>query len=164
MVLAGVGFLLSLAVHLASLAGMSLFPREPWLLPVGIFVVWPPTILCSSALARAFPRKDFWNAALRGCPKPMQYVLYGVFAYALLNFALFLATTDEASRSSAAMTRGVSGYLLVFYYAAFATLYSYLQVQKRDPVRRCGNGHVVPLAAKFCAECGSSVGDVLTGS
>lgn len=163
MVLAGVGFLVSLAVHLASLAGMSLFPRESWFLIVGIFVVWPPTVLCLGALRKAFPRTVLWKATLRGCPKPMQYVFYGVLAYTFLNSVLLIATADEASRSSAAGSRGLPGHLLVFYYMAFATLYSYLQVQKQDPARRCGNGHVVPLAEQYCAECGSPVGDVLAG-
>jgi hypothetical protein len=163
MALAGLGFLVSLTVHLASVVGMSLFPREPWFLHVGIFVVWPPAVLCSQALAKEFPQKDVWRAALRGCPKPMQYALYALFAYVLLNFALFLGTTAEDSRSSAAMIRGFSGHLLIFYYAAFAILYSYLQVQKQDPARRCTNGHVVALSAKYCPECGSPVGDVLAG-
>jgi hypothetical protein len=163
MVVACLGFVVSLAVHLTSVFGVSLFPREPWFLHIGIFVVWLPAILCSQALTKEFPQSQTWKAALRGCPKAMQYGLYGVVAYAFLNFALFLVTTAEDSRSSAAMIRGFSGHWLVFYYAAFAILFSYLQVQKQDPARRCQNGHVVALAAKFCADCGSPVGDVLTG-
>lgn len=163
MVAAGVGFLVSLAVHLASVFGVALFPREPWFLHIGIFVVWPAAILCGNALTKDFPRDQTWKAALRGCPKPMQYGLQGVFAYVFLNFAHFVVTTGENSRSSAVMIRGFSGHWLVFYYAAFAVLFSYLQVQKEDPTRRCRNGHVVPLAAKFCGECGSPVGDVLAG-
>ena len=163
MVVAGVGFLLSLAVHFASVFGVALFPREPWFLHVGIFVVWPAAILCSNALAKDFPRDQLWRAALRGCPKPMRYGMQGLVAYTVLNFAHFLVTTERDSRSSAVMIRGFSGHWLVFYYAAFAILFSYLQVQKQDLTRRCRNGHVVPPAAKFCAECGSPVGDVLAG-
>ena len=161
MVLAGLGFLVSLVAHVASIVGVSVFPSEPWFLHFGIFVVWLPAVLYSQSLAKEFPQKQMWKAALRGCPKPMQYFLYGLFAYVFLNFALFAISSDGHSPSSATTIRGFSGHWLIFYYAAFAILYSYIQVQKQDPMRRCQNGHVVALSAKYCPECGAHVGDLL---
>ncbi len=163
MVLAGIGFIVSLVAHIASISGISVFPQEPWFLHVGIFVVWLPAVLFMQALSKEFPQKQVWKAALRGCPRYMQYVLYGLFVYAFLNFAFFAAAAPNHSPSSSTTIQGFSGHWLVFYYAAFAILYSYTQVQKQDPLRRCQNGHVVALSAKFCPECGVSVGNILAG-
>lgn len=162
MILAGLGFLISLAVHVSSIFGVSVFPKEPWFLHYGIFVVWLPAVLCAQALAKEFPQKQMWKAALRGCPKPMQYMAYALFGYVFLNFAIF-AMANSSSATSNTAVRGFSGHWLIFYYVAFAILYSYIQVQKQDPTRRCQSGHAVSLSAKYCPECGASVGDVLAG-
>lgn len=65
-------------------------------------------------------------------PEADAVAFYGVLAYAFLSFVLFSGTILDASRSSAAMVRGFPGHVLVFYYMAFVSLYSYLQVQKQD--------------------------------
>ncbi len=122
MILAGVGFLVSLAAHVASIFRLSLFPTEPWFLHIGIFVVWLPAVLYSQSLAKEFPQKQMWRAVLRGCPKPMQYILYGLFAYAFLNFFVFAVNTPGEPVSSSTTIRGFSGHWLIFYYAAFAIL------------------------------------------
>ncbi|MBB6342978.1 hypothetical protein HNP49_003166 [Pseudomonas fluvialis] len=163
MLLAGLGFLISFVAHASSIFGFSVFPKEPWFLHFGIFVVWIPAVLCAQSLAKVFPQKQMWKAALRGCPKPMQYMAYALFGYVFLNFAIFAITNSNHTPTSASTVRGFSGHWLIFYYAAFAILYSYIQVQKQDPARRCQNGHLVNLSAKYCPECGTSVGDALAG-
>jgi hypothetical protein len=94
MALAGVGFILSVAVHLRAIAGSSIpFGGAVWALHIGIFAVWLPTVLVAIRLTRGAKRKDFWKIALVGCPKWMRTALYVIFGYAILNFVLFIATT-----------------------------------------------------------------------
>ena len=128
---------------------------------MGIFVVWLPTVLISQSLSKDFPRDQMWKATLRGCPKFMQYILYGLFAYAFINFLLFSEHSGKHEPVSAATIRGFSGHWLIFYYAAFCILYSYAIVSSRDTQRRCVNGHVLLSSSKYCPECGAHVGDIL---
>jgi hypothetical protein len=90
--LAAIGLALSVLSHIEALLGLQgpLGDYE-WLLHLGIFVVWLPAVLVSTQLTRNFKRKDFWNAALRGCPPWMKYMVYGFLGYAVLNFIVFLA-------------------------------------------------------------------------
>jgi hypothetical protein len=53
------------------------------LLPVlgpGLFIVWLPTVLLMNRMTRDFKQKDVWRAALRGCPKWMQRLVYVLLA------------------------------------------------------------------------------------
>ena len=163
MVLAGLGFIISLAEHASAILGSSLFAEEPWFLHHGLFVVWIPTALCARFLARGLPKKRMWKAALRGCPKLMRYMVYALFGYTFLNFALSFATSSSHASASTSTIRLFSGHWLFFYYTAFATLYSYLQLEKQAPARLCQNGHVLGLSASSCPECGVAVGDALAG-
>src|SRR5437588_175716 len=87
--LAAIGFILSVAAHLAAIAGSPIpFGKAVWALHIGIFVVWLPTVLVSIRLTRGANRKDRWKIALAGCPKWMRTALYVLFAYAILNFIL----------------------------------------------------------------------------
>src|SRR5215831_12410946 len=73
MLLAGLGFVLSLAAHLAALAGIQIPGGElVWGLHIGIFVVWFPTVLVANRMTRDTRNKDFWKNALAGCPRWMQ--------------------------------------------------------------------------------------------
>jgi hypothetical protein len=103
-----------------------------------------------------------WKQVLSGCPRWMLYLLYGLFAYVLLNFFLFMGTTANGasqgdSASSPQVVRGFSGHWLIFYYAAFAIAYS--AFAKPDLLRDavCKLGHVASPSDKFCSECGSPV-------
>jgi hypothetical protein len=110
MMLAGLGFLISLITHAAAIFGISILPKEPWLLHYGIFAVWIPTVLCAHTLAKEFPQKEMWKAALRGCPKPMQYMVYALFGYVFLNFAIFAITSSSHTPTSTSTVRGFSGH------------------------------------------------------
>jgi hypothetical protein len=158
--LAWVGLALSVWSHLDALVGHQgpLGDHEFWL-HAGIFVVWFPAVMVSLRLTRDFKQKDYWKAALRGCPTWMKYMVYGFFGYAILNFAVFIASAPKGS--SGPMTpsdvRGFSGHWMFFYSAAAATLYSGAHAHERDEGRRCLNGHMVSPLAKFCEECGQPV-------
>ena len=162
-VLAGIGLVCSLAVHAASLAGIALFGGDAFALHAGIFVVWIPAVIVAHRQTRDFKRKDFWKAALRGCPPWMRGLSYGFFAYALVNFAYFIITTAGAGAKhsgapDAATLRGFSGHWMAFYSAAMSILYSSTRIATLDQRRQCTQGHPVGPVAKFCEQCGSPVG------
>ncbi len=83
MVLAAIGLLLSLGVHIMTLA---LLPipggGTVWALHIGIFVVWIPTVLVARRMTRQASRRDFWRATLRGCPGWMRTGVHIFFGYA----------------------------------------------------------------------------------
>jgi hypothetical protein len=166
MVLAALGFALSLLVHGSTLLGIDLFGNCTWGLHIGIFVVWFPAVLVSSRLAKDFKHKDFWKAALRGCPSWMRWNTYLFFGYAFFNFfftlfLLFKSGTSGGSDSGPDPLgfRLFSGHWMVFYSTAFAILYSALRVRASDAARRCMNGHPLSPADKFCPECGAPAGE-----
>jgi hypothetical protein len=158
LVLAAVGLVASFTVHALAWAGV----RVPgaMLLGFGLFVVWVPTVLISTRLTRESPRKDFWKAALRGCPRWATRGTMALFAYALVNFASFMFLPRERGQSPSAAeeVRLFSGHLMVFYAVAAAVLYS--AVHAVDDRRRCPSGHVNSAQATFCERCGAPVAAV----
>jgi succinate dehydrogenase hydrophobic anchor subunit len=75
-IVAAVGLVLSVTAHIAAYAGFAV----PWAsapLLLGIFAVWVPAMLASNRLVKDYARKDFWKAALRGCPPWMRYMNNG---------------------------------------------------------------------------------------
>jgi len=165
MYIAAIGMALSIVVHVSSLLGMpSPFGEISWVLHMGIFVVWLPAVLVANRLVKDFKQKDFWKAALRGCPQWMKNLTYFFFGYAILNFIIFFIS-DFAGGGSARtggdtpsnVFRGFSGHWMAFYCIAMATLYSAVHVKEQDEVRRCQNGHVISPSARFCEECGARI-------
>ena len=162
-VLSANGLILSLIVHTSALLGYDLgFGQAVWALHVGIFVVWLPTILAARKTTSDFKQRDFRKAALRGCPDWMRKMTYGFFAYAIVNFAIFMFSTmkhpgSNSGEPTSAVLRGFSGHWMAFYSAALSTLYSATRAKEVDASRRCQNGHLVSLLAKYCEECGSLV-------
>lgn len=128
-----------------------------WILHVGIFVVWLPTVLVAKKRVGNRSSKDYWKLVLRGSPEWMRYTVYGFFGYAFVNFALFMAQapSGHAEGTPPIVWRGFSGHWMLFYSAALATLYS--AVKASESARRCLNGHAVPATANFCSRCGQSI-------
>ena len=94
MALAAVGFALSATAHLMALPGMAIpGGGAVWTLRVGVFVVWIPTVLLGQKIVQDQPPREFWRIALTGCPPWMRNAVYGLFAYAFINFAWFLSYT-----------------------------------------------------------------------
>jgi hypothetical protein len=164
MVLAACGFALSVAAHIAALAGIAIpGGGQVWVLHIGIFVVWLPTVLVGNRIARYANRKDFWKVALAGCPAWMRRGLFVLFGYAIVNFILFIVSTTSQPKPTGAappsVTRGFSGHWMVFYAAAFATLYSATHAPHLLRERKCPLGHAVSPSARFCPECGYAFPD-----
>jgi hypothetical protein len=140
-----IGFVSALIVHIAALMGIDVSDNFPvvWVLHVGIFVVFIPFVFSSRKSLGAKPTFAQIRAAF-----PMWVVRLGIciFAYALVNFALFMLKTEggnpsivdgkfvlmnhgalireltaaEYSTFKANVVRGFSGHWLVFYFAPFA--------------------------------------------
>ena len=163
-VLAAIGLILSLIVHLSALVGIDLgLGQAVWALHIGVFVVWLPTVsLVTIKTTGDFRRLDFWKAALRGCPDWMRKMTYGFFGYAVVNFIIFIFLTvnhpgSHSNEAAPVTLRGFSGHWMAFYSIALAALYSSTRIKETDTERRCLNDHLMAPLAKFCEECGAPV-------
>jgi hypothetical protein len=159
--IAALGLILSLLVHLSALFGQPIpLGHRAWGLHFGIFVVWIPTVIAGNFLARDVDRKNWWRFALRGCPDWYRYFTYGLFAYALINFAIFLMRTWAAPRNGGLSDEvgliGFSGHWMAFYAAALGAMWSFATAGE-EAFPRCPNGHAVDADSKFCKECGCPV-------
>ncbi len=68
MILAALGLVLSLIVHMAALFGLPVsLPFNAMSLHTGVFVVWIHAMFVSYPAIRKVPRQDQWQAMLRGC-------------------------------------------------------------------------------------------------
>jgi hypothetical protein len=163
LVVAALGFGLSVYIHVTSIVGLaSPFGAATWGLHLGIFVVWLPTVLIAGRMTKGAPRKDFWKVALLGCPRWMRYGLYTLFAYAIVNFICFAATTKSGKQplnhaAPPAVLRGFSGHWMVFYAAGFSVLFSAYRIGWDRLERKCPHGHIVSYSARFCDQCGTEI-------
>jgi hypothetical protein len=161
-VVAATGFVLSVTAHLAALFGLPQPLGDAVMgLHIGIFVVWLPAVMVGNQLVKDFQQKDFWKAALRGCPPWMRGLTFAVFVYAVLNFFMFIALAPARVKGQKADTRsdvrGFSGHWMAFYAAGASLLYSGLRVRRKDMARRCSKGHPVSASASFCEACGAEL-------
>jgi len=166
MVLALIGFLLSLAVHIGSLFGEKILPKAE-MLHFGIFIVFIPAILSSQNILRNVRsnQKDLWKLLLFGCPPWMKKVSTALFVYAFVNFFYFIFVLTPGVRShaygsgmSVVELRGFSGHWMIFYWLSFAILYS--KTRPGNPIiKTCpGCGSASSPFDLFCAKCGTKLG------
>jgi hypothetical protein len=156
--LAGAGFVAMLAIHVATLFGVT-YPFEHSLrfLGPGVFIVFLPMIFVMNRLVRDFKQKDTWGAALRGCPQWMRRTVWAIAGYAWVAFFALPFLYGGGMDSAANKARSMSGTLLMFYLIPAAVLYSATRVEQVDDGRKCLNGHRVSPLAKFCEECGAPI-------
>lgn len=139
-IFAFIGFCLSLFVHLITFVGIDPAKHVPfvWVLHIGMFVGFVPMVF-----AQGFPPKnDFWKKLMSNLPRWQRYMVKGLFAYAAINFVLFLylsqgggvaeekegkyvlrnhgtvireLSADEFEQQNAYIVRGFSGHWMVFY-------------------------------------------------
>jgi hypothetical protein len=162
MAYAASGLVLSLTVHLLSFfdlqpGGTALFGA----LHVGIFPLWFAVVFISMRLTSGVRRKDYWKAALSGCPTWMRYMTYGFFIYALLNFILLMAVAPTGKHIGGAppssVWHGFSGHWMAFYAAGLAILTTAYRRGLSNLEQKCPNGHVIGFGDKFCPTCGVSI-------
>jgi hypothetical protein len=159
LVLAVVGFLSLLTIHIAAFAGVTPPSVILKFVFVGLFVVWLPAIFVSNRLSREYKQNDFWRATLRGCPKWMRTALWVIWGYGSLGTFLLPLLLGRNVDSYGSSTQGASGFVMAFYATAVCILYSATRAEEFDRNRRCANGHHVSPVAKFCEECGSPIMD-----
>ena len=132
-----VGLILSLWVHIGALFGRRVAPESFfWGLHVGIFVVFFPAILVAQKRFGSTNRKDFWKVITKDSPDGLRYLLYFFFAYAFVNFFIFLLqapTGKQPDQTPAIVWRGFSGHWMVFYCASFVILSSALRSSRQHP-------------------------------
>jgi hypothetical protein len=163
MVYAACGLVLSLAVHLLSFFGLQLGGTTLFgALHIGIFPLWFAVVLISKKLTGGARRRDYWKAALSGCPAWMRYATYGFFIYALVNFILFAAVAPTGRQIGggappSSVWHGFSGHWMAFYAAGLAVLTAAYRRGLSNLEQKCPNGHVIGFADKFCATCGVSI-------
>lgn len=160
MVAAGVGLVLTLIVHISIWAGFPLGKYTIKLL-LGIFIVWLPTVLVSLLLMKDPEQKDFQKVCLRGCPAWMKKMssVFSIYAFISFGILLFGMYTNIKSGSSEGglhkfVLLGFSGFCMMFYWTAFATLYSARKILEGDNMKNCPNGHRVAATEIFCPYCG----------
>jgi hypothetical protein len=156
--LAGLGAVTCLTGNVLSLFGVSM--------PIGVlvgkfapllFFVWIVAILVSIPMTRSAQQRDFWKAALGGCPFWMRRGLWILCGYGYLIGAVFLIKTqghggDAHPTFSMACLLGI---LMTFYAISFAVLYSALHSPFLLLQRKCALGHIVSPMDRFCPRCGS---------
>jgi hypothetical protein len=163
MLYAACGLALSLVVHILSFFGIQLGGKNLFFgLHIGIFPLWIPVVLIAQKMSGGASRKDFWKAALAGCPPWMRYMTYGFFIYAFINFAIFFILTAshpsvKGGDPPAEVLHGFSGHWMAFYAAGLAVLTStyYRGLSNLQP--RCRYGHEIGWNDKFCPQCGTAV-------
>lgn len=97
-IIAGIGFVLGLIVHLISLAGIYIGDKVPyiWGLHIGVFIVWLPAILelrknpdlkqpSFGTMTNPF---KFFGTIFKDKPKPLMIISVVFFFYAIINFSL----------------------------------------------------------------------------
>jgi hypothetical protein len=101
------GWIMGLIVHLLSVADYDVTKKIPfvWILHIGIFVVWLPTILTLrnneelKAYQQAAKEKQknpivLMKIIFRQAPTWLSIIAAGGFFYAFINFMLFMASQD----------------------------------------------------------------------
>jgi hypothetical protein len=126
--LAAIGFVLSLWIHLAAVAGHKVAP-ESWLfmLSTGFFVVFFPAVAVARRRAGATQRKGYWKVVLKGSPEWMRYVMYIALGYAVVNSVVLMPQAPKGKSvegTPVIIWRAFSSDWIAFYSAALAILYA----------------------------------------
>jgi hypothetical protein len=157
LVLAALGLVVSLAVHLSTFVGLNPSPHSPvMLLHLGIFVVFLPAILTANRAMKGRSKNDAWKLATTFAPAWLRRFVAVSFVYALLNFFLFFLLSErgqpaivqgemvlqnhgqvirrlnavEFAKQQAYVVRGFSGHWILFYGA------SLMMIVVGDRIRR----------------------------
>lgn len=116
--MAAAGFFASVVCHLT--AWLQIEPplgKAVFVLHVGLFVLWFPLVFFANRTMPKPGRGNF-DHLLAVMPKWVRTFAYGLFVYALLNFAYFLFSTHKYPRNEVPFPvelRGFSGHWIMFY-------------------------------------------------
>ena len=158
-----VGLCVSFSVHVGALLGIAVTPLAGWMLALqgtAILLAFPTImaghlIVGDSMDATRLSGADV-HVVLQACSPALRNMIYGFFAYAMLNFAFGAWTVYTGAPANDASTlRLFSGHWMAFFSAEAAIMVTYLQ--SAATVARCPNGHHVSPTANFCEVCGQPV-------
>lgn len=157
------GFIFSLIAHLTTFLGINpqaVFPPI-WLLHIGIFVVWIPTVFLLRKTFKKTGRGRFWKTAFSNAPRWMQALCLFFFIYAFFNFFITVfvlaqggvpsivngkkvlqshgevikeLTDKDFLRYQAYTFRAFSGHWMFFYIVSMTILYSHQRARGKDHV------------------------------
>lgn len=161
LLIAALGFSLSLVAHILSLCGIEISSAlHVMYLHIGIFVVWFPAVLVVSKMTGYANRRDLWKITLSGCPLWMRRAIYILFGYTAFNFILFMMRNGaqrESGETSPSIVWGFSGHWLLFYGIAFAVFYSAIHAPQLLEKRFCSYGHPASPLDQYCSRCGAAL-------
>jgi hypothetical protein len=86
----------------------------------------------------------------------MKTALYLLVAYVVVSFIASVVVAGE--ESDGAGLRALTGHLMIFYAAGFAVIYSARCLDSLAGEQTCVNGHRSSYLARFCPECGVTLG------
>jgi len=158
-----IGLCVSFSVHVGALLGIAVTPLAGWMLALqgSAILLACPTIMAGhlivgDSMDLTYLSSADVHAVLQACSPAMRNVMYGFFAYALLNFAFGAWTISTGAHVDDAGTlRLFSGHWMAFFSAEAVIMATYLQ--SAATVARCPNGHHVSPTANFCEVCGQPV-------
>ena len=164
LIIASGGFIFSLIAHMATFLGINpqaVFPPI-WLLHIGIFVVWIPTVFLLRKIFKKAGREGFFRMAFRNAPHWMQALCIFFFIYAFFNFTITLFSLDQGGVPSivngkkvmqshgqvikelsdkeyfqyqAYTFRAFSGHWMFFYVVSMTILYSQKRTEEKHHVQ-----------------------------
>ena len=145
------GSIIAITVHIFAVLGVDVADTLPfiWVLHIGIFVVWIPTILSLKEQQKENKEANAFTILTKDKPKWIIAVIIGIAIYTGLNFMLFMSkaiegtplekngvyslhnrgthirdiTKEEYHLHGANILRGFSGHWILFYTVAAIALY-----------------------------------------
>jgi hypothetical protein len=139
-VLAAIGLMLSLLVHLCAILGLPQpLGEATWALHIGAMLIWIPALLAIGLQKSIARRKIRYQAVFRKCPTWMRWMVTGIGIYAAINFFACIpaAAVGPAGNGAtpAVVFRAFSGHWMIFYAAAFVFLYVAARSRRRLTTR-----------------------------
>jgi hypothetical protein len=151
-IIAWVGLVLSIIVHVLSMSGpediFSSVDALVWILHGGAILLGFPSILCVQKLTIGTKEKDFWKAALKDCPSWMRKMVGFFVLYGIINFIFFITKTEPATSGHGTPTsifKGFSGHWMIIYSIEVAIFHSYLKKRFSDVSKNSTGDQILPM-------------------
>jgi hypothetical protein len=146
MVVALVGFLLSLFVYIESWMG-KIFGLGIFSLHVFMFLVFAPAVLIVVSIGKKTGNtKNIWKDIFGGLPPWVKYCAYGLFGLAMITSIL-------SGSHAKPVTLGFASAWMIFYGLSFSIYWSAYNL-KVQVLQACSKGHLNSKRSMNCADCG----------
>jgi hypothetical protein len=158
---ASLGGLASLYVTLAGWSGryqkMADHPGV-FLLFVGIFIVWFPTVILLRQMTRGVMARDSLKLVLRHASPLVRRSVWSAWIYCGIVWAgSMIVSLVGKNKAIANEVIYFSAFMMVFYATAVGVSAAALAMTPEQIDPHCVNGHQVGVDAKFCQSCGARV-------